>query len=124
MRFYQLKIGHGAVGTFLARIGVIDTLECSWCGVQEQTVIHLYMECRRWGRERRKLSRELDQLGISWQPRPEKRWLGSLLANERAIRPILQFLRNTEVGSRDGTRERELEWQRRRDQEGENQLAD
>ena len=91
---------------------------------QEQTIIHLYTECRRWRRERRKLSRELDQLGIRWQPRPEKRWLGSLLANERAIRPILQFLRNTEVGSRDGTRERELEWQRRRDQEGENQLAD
>ena len=46
------------------------------------------------------------------------------IANERAVGPILQFLRNTEVGSRDGTRERELEWQRRSDQEGENQLTD
>ena len=36
----------------------------------------------------------------------------------RAIRPILPFLRDTEVGSRDGTRERELEWQWRSDQEG------
>ena len=25
MRFYQLKIGHGAVGTFLARICLIET---------------------------------------------------------------------------------------------------
>lgn len=47
-----------------------------------------------------------------------------LLANEPAVGPILQFLRNTEVGSRDGTRGRELEWQRRSDQEGENQLTD
>ena len=124
MRFYQLKIGHGAVATFLARIGATETPECWRCGAQEQTVIHLYKECRRRRRERRKLSRELGQLDIRWQPRPEKRWLGNLLANERAVGPILQFLRNTELGSRDGTRERELEWQRRSDQEGENQLTD
>ncbi len=124
MRFYQLKIGHGAVATFLARIGAMETPECWRCGAQEQTGIHLYTECQRWRRERRKLSRELGQLDIRWQPRPEKRWLGNLLANERAVGPILQFLRNTEVGSRDGTRERELEWQRRSDQEGENQLTD
>ena len=51
MRYYQLKVGHGAIGTFLARIGVIETPECWWCGAQEQTVIHLYTECRRWRRE-------------------------------------------------------------------------
>ena len=79
MRYYQLKVGHGAIGIFLARIGVIETPECWWCGAQEQTVIHLYTECRRWRRERRKLSRELGQHGISWQPRPERRWLGRLL---------------------------------------------
>ena len=64
MRFYQLKIGHGAIGNFLARIGAIEAPECWWYGAQEQTVIHLYTECRRWRRERRKLSRELGQLGI------------------------------------------------------------
>lgn len=42
MRFYQPKIGYGVVGTFLARIGVIDTPECWWCDAHEQTVIHLY----------------------------------------------------------------------------------
>lgn len=123
MRFYQLKIGHEAVGIFLAKIGVIKTPECWWCRTQEQTVIHLYTQCRRWKRELKKLSRELGQLGIGWQPRPEKRGLDSLLANEKAVEPILQFLRNTELGSRDGTRERELKWQRRSDEEGENQLA-
>ena len=122
-RYYQLKIGHGAVGAFLARIGAVETPECWWCGAQEQTVVHPYTECRRWRRERRKLSRELGQHGISWQPRPERRWLGSLLANERAVGPVLKFLKGTEVGSREGARERELEWQRRSDQEGENQLT-
>lgn len=27
-RFYQLKVGHGAIGTFLARIGAIEPPEC------------------------------------------------------------------------------------------------
>ena len=109
MRFYQLKIGHGAVGTFLARIGAMEIAEFWWCGAQDQTVIHLYTEWRRWRRQQRELSKELGQLGIRWQPRPEKRWLGNLLANEREIGPVLQFLGNTEVGSRDGTKERERE---------------
>ena len=30
-RYYQLKVGHGAVGTYLTRIGVIETPECWWC---------------------------------------------------------------------------------------------
>ena len=124
MHFYQLKIGHGAIGTFLARIGVMETPECSWCAAQEQTVVHLYTEYRKWRRERRRLSRELGQLGISWQPRPERRWLGRLLANERAVGPVLKFLEGTEVGSREGARERELELQRKDDQGGENQLSD
>ena len=41
-RYYQLKVGHGAVGTFLVRIRVIETPECWWCGATEQTVEHLY----------------------------------------------------------------------------------
>ena len=46
------------------------------------------------------------------------------MANERAVGPILKFLKGTQVGSREGAREKELEWQRRNDQEGENQLTD
>ena len=30
-RYYQLTVGHGAVGRYLARIGVIETSECWWC---------------------------------------------------------------------------------------------
>ena len=41
-RYLQLKVGHGAVGTYLARIGVIETPQCWWCGQTEQSVEHLY----------------------------------------------------------------------------------
>ena len=43
--FYQLKIGHGAIGTFLKRIGATETAEYWWCGNAEQSVIHLYTKC-------------------------------------------------------------------------------
>lgn len=33
LRYYQHKIGHGEVGTCLARIDVIETPKCWWCGV-------------------------------------------------------------------------------------------
>ena len=33
--------------------------------------------------------------------------------------PFVDFLKSTEVGGREGARERELEWQRRSDQAGE-----
>lgn len=39
-RFYQLKVGNGVVGTFLARI-------CWWCVEAEQSVENFYTKCRR-----------------------------------------------------------------------------
>ena len=50
-RYLQLKVGHGAAGSYLARIGVIETPQCWWCGQAEQSVEHLYTKCRRWRRE-------------------------------------------------------------------------
>ncbi len=41
-RYYQLKVGHGAIGTFLARIGLIGIPECWWCRAKKQMVEHLY----------------------------------------------------------------------------------
>ncbi len=122
-RYYQLKVEHGAVGTFLTRIGVIETPECWWCGAEEQTVEHLYARCQTWRKQRRKLVRELEREGIRWQPQAERRWLASLLANEKAVAPLLKFLKITGIGGREGARERELEWERRNDQEGEDLLG-
>ena len=101
-RFYQLKTGHGAIGTFLERIGVVESAECWWCGNGEQSVLHLYSHCRKWRKERRVLKRNLGKLGIQWQRRPERKWLAELLANERAVGPLLAYLKDTEVGSEKG----------------------
>ena len=123
-RFYQLKIGHWTIGTFLKRIGAIETAECWWCGAAEQSVIHLYTKCRKWRVERRALKKNLKEVGIQWQRRPEKKWLAELLADRHAVGPVLEFLKCTEVGNREGGKEREAEWERRRDREGEDQLGD
>ena len=118
-RYYQLKVGHGAVGTFLARIGMIETPECWRCKESVQSVEHLYTRCRRWRKERRKLVRELEKEGVLWQAQAKKRWLAGLLANEKAVAPLLRFLKATDVGGREWARERELEWERKNDQAGE-----
>ena len=90
-RYYQLKVGHGAVGTYLARIGVIETPECWWCKEVVQSVEHLYKKCRRGRKERRKLVRELDKEGVLWQAQGERKWLAGLLGNEKAVAPLLKF---------------------------------
>ena len=123
--YFQLKVGHGAVGRYLARIGRIETPECWWCREPVQTVEHLYIKCRRWRRERRKLIRELEKNRVTWQAQgqAEKRWMASLLANEKAIIPLIKFLKATEIGAREGARERETEWERKNDRAGEDLLG-
>ena len=121
-RFFKLKVGHGAVGVFLERIGVTETAECWWCQRAEQSVHHLYTKCRKWRRERRVLKKELKALGIGWQRRPEKRWVANLLANEKAVQPLLKYLMTTEVRGREVGAERGMEWEQRADQEGEELL--
>ena len=98
-------------------------IKSCWCGQAEQSVEHLYTKCRRWRRKRRKLIRSLYREGISWQSRAEKKGLAELLANERAIVFLLEYLKKTEVGGREGGKERELEWERRNDQAGEELLG-
>ncbi len=121
-RYYQLKVGYGAVGTYLARIGIIETPECWWSKETVQSVEHVYTRCRKWRKERRKLVRELEKEGIIWQPQVERRWLAGLLANEKAVAPLLGFFKTTEVGGRERAREREVEWERRNDRAGEDLL--
>ena len=122
-RFYQLKTGHGAKGIFLERIGAVESAECWWCGDREQSVMHLYTKCRKWRTERRDLKKNLDKIGIRWQRRPERKCLAELLANERAVGPLLAYLFDTEVGGREGAAEVTREWRRRSDEEGEEQLG-
>ena len=39
---------------------------------------------------------------ISWQGWTEKKVLAKLVADEKAVGPILEFLKTTEIGSREG----------------------
>ena len=123
-RYFQLKVGHGAIGTYLARIGVIETPQCWWCGQAEQLVEHLYTKCRKWRKERQRRLRNLYKEGIRWQGWTEKKGLAELLANERAVDVLVGFLKATEVGGREGAKERELEWERKDDRLGEEMLTD
>ena len=63
-------------------------------------------------------------MGIEWQRRPERNWLAELLANDRAVGPLLLYLKTTEVGSREGAAEVTREWRRMSDEEGWEDLAD
>lgn len=44
-------------------------------------------------------------------------------ADERAVAPLLKFLKTTGVGGREGAMEREQEWERKNDQESEKLLG-
>ena len=74
--------------------------------------------------QRRVLRRELRRAGIQWQRRLEEKWLAELLANKYALGPLLKFLKDSEVGCREGAAEKAEEWRQRRDQDGEGQLGD
>ena len=87
-----------------------------------QSVEHLYTKYPRWIKERRKLDRKLEKGGVIWQPQVERRWLAGLLTNEKAVAPLLSFLETTDVGGREGAKEREAEWVRRNDRAGEDLL--
>ena len=50
---------------------------------------------------------------------PKKIWLAELLADERAVAPLLVFLKDMEMGSREGATEKAMEWRQRMDLEGE-----
>ena len=52
-----------------------------------------------------KLVRELEKEGVRWQAQAERRWLAGLLANRKALAPLIKLLRATEVGGREVARE-------------------
>lgn len=61
------------------------------------------------------MKKNLDKIGIQWQRRPEKKWLAELLVNKRAVEPLLSYLKDTEVGSREEAAEVTREWRQKSD---------
>lgn len=70
--------------------------------------MHLYtdIECRKWRMQGQVLKKNSDKIGNRWQRRTERKRLAELLANERAVGPILIYVKNTEVGGREGALEK------------------
>ena len=93
-RFYQLMSGHAAVAEHLVRVGQADNDNCFWCGSGErQTRHHLFIKCRRWMPEIRKLwQRVRAETGEGGAPSIRKLFGG------RNTKAILGFLEETKVG--------------------------
>ena len=93
-RFYQLMSGHAAVAEHLVRVGQADSDACFWCGSGErQTRHHLFIKCKRWMPEIRKLwQRVRAETGEGGAASVRKLFGGK---NTKAI---LEFLEKTKVG--------------------------
>lgn len=48
--------------------------------------------------------------------------MGLLGGDEKAVAPLSKFLKTKGIGGRERARQRELEWERKNDQKGENLL--
>ena len=92
--------------------------------VKQNSRLGTYTPSAENGKEWRKLLRNIYKEGIRWQGWTERKGLAELLANEKALGPLVGFLKSTDVGGREGAKERELEWERRDDQVGEELLTD
>jgi hypothetical protein len=101
--FYQLKLGHGYLRAYLARLGPVDSDRCS-CGGKE-TPEHLLLSCRELRRQQKELQ---DSLGC----RPS---LWVLLHTKMGVEKTLDFLKRTKIA----TRKRLLKRQEREQREGE-----
>jgi hypothetical protein len=45
-RFFQLKIGHAIIAIYLKRIQKINNTHCWWCSDRNQTIEHLFFNCK------------------------------------------------------------------------------
>ena len=97
-RFYQLLSGHAATAPHLQRFGQAPNDRCWWCGSGErQTRYRLFVRCRRWTPEIRRLWQSIER---ECGPRaPSVRFL---FRDPGATAAVLDFLRDTRVGKMPG----------------------
>lgn len=72
LRSYQLKTRHSVIGTFFKRIRIAENAKCWWYGDAKQSVMHLYIKCRKSRTKRQILKKSLSKAGIQWQKPPKK----------------------------------------------------
>ena len=96
-RYYQLVSGHAVIGPYLKdRIHRRDDDQCWWCGGgRQQTCHHLFIECRAWKPQIRRLWKDIGKAQEWKYPRaPSGKWLWK----EKSTEAVLAFLRDTRVG--------------------------
>jgi hypothetical protein len=98
-RFYQLNTGHCLTGQYLQWTKSRSAAKCEWCFYKTQTREHLLKNCPRWEPQQKILWAEVRKATGGGRNRFKIR---DLFGEERCTRPILDFLRSTEVGRRTG----------------------
>ena len=96
-RYFQLKSGHAAIGTYLHRIQVREDATCEGCGISRETIHHLLFECREWRHQRNRLYKGLETDGVLRPTTAEEYPQGRLLGEPRATRALLRFLASTSI---------------------------
>lgn len=107
--YFELKIGHNAIGKFLTRIGVIKTPKYWWCGEAKQFIEYLYTKCWKQRKQKRKLIRSLSAKNFGQQGWTKKKGLAKLIADERILELLLKFLKVIEKKKREKARKKKLE---------------
>ncbi|ODM21086.1 hypothetical protein SI65_04139 [Aspergillus cristatus] len=108
-RYYQLKMGHAAIGPYLQRVQAQESAACQGCGAPRESVHHLLLECRERAGPRRTLFQGLREAGA---PRPATREIHPevrLFGDPRATPAILRYLQDTGVGARKTPREAQVQ---------------
>jgi RNase H len=117
-RYYQLKTGHAALGSYLHQVQARDSPACQGCREPRETVHHVLFECRVWRHQRAALYRALDRVGITRPSAAEDCPEGRLLGEPKATNAVLQFLATTRTALPIGHLQRTLERARRDDEWG------
>jgi ribonuclease HI len=102
-RYFQLKVGHALTGVYLERIKKNESPECWWCGHKRQTREHLFKWCPRWRKQQDDLWRRLRKK-CKWKDKGKVR-MELVFEHDDAVKAVLKFLKETEVGNCSGVRE-------------------
>jgi ribonuclease HI len=105
-RYFQLLTGHAIIAPYLKnKLDKVQTERCWWCNAKRQTRDHLFKECKRWKPQIRVLWKSVSKATNGRVNRLKS--IAKLFSADEATEPILEFLRDTDVGTSIGLPE---EW--------------
>lgn len=90
----------------MAKVARMETSQCWWCKEPIQSVESFVHQMPQMEKGAKKTSQGTRNREDRWQAQAEKRWLAGFLANKRAVVPLLNFLKATEVGERERAKEK------------------